>query len=412
MRTHRGASLLLALAVVASLLAVLAFAAADQRLAIMAESNRMQERRALVAAQSGIQWALQDLATANTASVTLQDDWATITTNGDEKYTVADTSFRVQIVDAASLININTVTEAQLQTMGLTQEQIDSLLDWRSAGQTPRPEGAKDAYYNALTYPYNTKLRAFDSVDELLQVKGFNAATLFNTAAENNTVTVNTNGTPDLPPLADVSTVDSVSPSTSATGTAKLNANTATAVTMVQRGIPATVAARILAGRARGTYANMAALLRAPGITLADCGPILENLQIGTATTATGMLNLNTTSEAVLNTLPGLTPDVVSAIITLQQSGFTSMSDLATIPGMSLSALQQIADHVAVGSNVFLVRCVGTAGQASVALEAAVKITNGQPTVTRISRCLFTDMPTRWSWETTTTNENVLVESK
>jgi general secretion pathway protein K len=413
MKTKRGASLIVALGVLAALLAVLAYAAEDQRIAIMAEQNRMEGRRAELAAEAGIQWSLEEMAEyVTTSSVTLADQWATDTWYGEQKFEVGNTSFKVQIVDAASFININTVQETQLENMGLNDTQVDSLLDWRSTGETPRANGAKDAYYNALPNPYNAKLGNFDSVDELLQVQGFNGAYLYNTPQENNVVVQNANGGESLPALADCCTVDSVSPNVSSSGTAKLNANTATAAQMIQRGIPAPVATSIVSRRSRGTFSTMGALLQSPGISISNCGTILDNLTVSSSTTISGLINVNTASAAVLETLPGMTTDIAGAIVEDQTDGITSMSDLASVSGMTLSVLEQCVDYLTIASNVFLVRSVGTAGQTSVALEAVVSITNGTPTIKRISRCLFSDMPTRWNWETTTTADNVLVESK
>jgi type II secretory pathway component PulK len=412
-RTQRGITLLLTLGVMALLIAMLAMAAASGRLAFKAQENRQLDRRAMLAAQAGVQWAMTELAAADVNLVTLQDQWATTSQLGDVKYVVDTVSFRIQIVDAAAYINLNTVTEEQLQNLNLTTEQIACLLDWRSPELQARADGAKDDYYNTLQKPYNAKLSAFTTVDELLLVKGFTGADLYQTPEEKGTSTISTNGGEALQMrLSDLVTVDSVSPNTTATGTTKLNANNVQAQQMIQRGISPQVANAIVAQRGGGTFASLGAVLRVPGVTLQDAGIIMENLTVTGGTQLTGKINVNTASQAVLETLPGMTSDVATAIVSRQQSGIATMDELAAIPGVTLDMLQRFADQLAIGSQVFLVRCVGTAGRMTVAVEAAIKVTDGVPSLIRLTRCPFRDMTTRWEWVTDTASETVLVESK
>lgn len=82
-------------------------------------------------------------------------------------------------------LDLNTATDQQLRRLfnavipQTTEDAVDinilvdSLLDWREAGDTPRPNGAKDAWYSALDPPYRAKKAPFSTVDELLLVRGF-----------------------------------------------------------------------------------------------------------------------------------------------------------------------------------------------------------------------------------------------
>ncbi len=49
---------------------------------------------------------------------------------------------------------------------------VDSVLDWRDANEEHRLNGAESDYYLALPAPYRSKNADFDSLDELLQVRG------------------------------------------------------------------------------------------------------------------------------------------------------------------------------------------------------------------------------------------------
>lgn len=92
---------------------------------------------------------------------------------------------RYGITDEAARLDINSVTAAQLRTLfnEIIPEStenavdidvlVDSLLDWRESGNTPRANGAKDDYYGALYPPYRAKKAPFSTVEELLLVRGF-----------------------------------------------------------------------------------------------------------------------------------------------------------------------------------------------------------------------------------------------
>jgi type II secretory pathway component PulK len=56
---------------------------------------------------------------------------------------------------------------------------VAAILDWRESGTTPRNGGAKDEYYLSLAQPYHCKQAAFDTVEELLLVKGITGSILF-----------------------------------------------------------------------------------------------------------------------------------------------------------------------------------------------------------------------------------------
>lgn len=64
--------------------------------------------------------------------------------------------------------------EAQRDTI------VDSILDWRDANDLHRPNGAEDEYYQSLDPPYDCKDADFDSVSELLLVKGVTPEIFYN----------------------------------------------------------------------------------------------------------------------------------------------------------------------------------------------------------------------------------------
>jgi type II secretory pathway component PulK len=404
MRRQRGVALIIALGAVALLMGIVATVVTTQHYRLLARQNRIQKREATIAAEAALQRAFVDFESINVNKVTLVDDWATETEQADKRYIVGNMSFRYEIIDASSLLNVNTVTETQLETLNLTSEQIDSLLDWREAATTStRLEGAKDEYYNNLVNPYNTKLGAFDSVDELLLVKGFLPSDVYE--LQTNT----TSTTPELP-LYLLMTADSTAPNTTASGSTKLNPSTATIDQMTQAGITNQLATRIISSRGRG-YSSMADVLNIRGLSLENAGLILENFSLDTSQQLTGRININTAPKSVLETLPNITSDIVDAIISRQSAGFDSLADLSDVSGVTVSLLQEWADLVCIGSQVFIVRAVGTVGRTSVAIEAIVTITDGKASIKKVHRPPYADMETRWNWADQPSTETTLVSN-
>ncbi|MCA1997712.1 MAG: helix-hairpin-helix domain-containing protein, partial [Armatimonadetes bacterium] len=187
-------------------------------------------------------------------------------------------------------------------------------------------------------------------------------------------------------------------------GEAKLNANTADANQMIQRGVPTQVAQAIVQRRTQqGTFASMSQLLAVPGVNLSNAGTILDVLTVTGDAEIRGKINLNTAGQAVLETIPDLGSDVAQSIA--NQGGFSSYSEVASISGVDLRVLGILADRTTLGSSSFLVRVVGTAGRASVALEAVVRNRAGRWVVEKVSQPPFGDMAARWGWVEETSNE-------
>lgn len=94
---------------------------------------------------------------------------------------IGEGRIRYSINDELGRLNINTATREMifslLKSTGVQEPErdiiADSLLDWRD----PNPEfhrlnGAKDEYYMSLPSPYSAKNGRFDTVEELLLVRG------------------------------------------------------------------------------------------------------------------------------------------------------------------------------------------------------------------------------------------------
>jgi general secretion pathway protein K len=91
-----------------------------------------------------------------------------------------DGAYEIDIQDESGKINLNKVTEEHLrrllEVLEIPKPDLDviadSILDWRDADSGHRINGAEDDYYQSLNPPYKAKNGAFDTVEELLLVRG------------------------------------------------------------------------------------------------------------------------------------------------------------------------------------------------------------------------------------------------
>jgi hypothetical protein len=445
----------------AALVGVLAAVASTERLDVKAMTNRKETIKARMACMAGIQRFIateaNDLlgggATTSgstsgststiamtTGATTLQDDWAQLGanggTNGDERALVDDISFRMQVVDACSYVNMSklspaaaaatpgqTITATQapwLSNLPLSQQQIDAFYDFTTPGENATADGGKDPYYNALANPYNAKLAPLDTLDELLQIRYFDANAIYqpNTNIVSTvTYTAGTNG--QQPTLYDLLTPYSYAPNlkpgalgsqSPLVGLSGLAGNP-TVQTFTGRGIPQNVANDLVGAFTRTPRpTTMGALVRFL-TNPTSRNYVVNNCTFQTGTRTAGLINVNTASVNVLTSMPNMTPDLAQAIVTQQQSGFTQMSDLFNVAGYTTAIAGSTIDNFCVESSTFIVRVIGTCGSTSVAMEATVDIVNNKPQLVRIADVPFTDAIGRWNWNSTTSTDTVLKEA-
>ncbi|RPI99290.1 MAG: hypothetical protein EHM36_16225, partial [Deltaproteobacteria bacterium] len=126
---------------------------------------------------------------------------------------------------------------------------VDSIQDWRDKDDLHRLSGAENAYYQSLPEPYNCKNGDFDTVEELLLVRGITPELFYGKKSKNQEegeerVTVG---------LKDIFTVFS-----SAT---QVDINAASQeVLMALLGIPSELAKRVIEARGEKDFASVAEL--------------------------------------------------------------------------------------------------------------------------------------------------------
>jgi general secretion pathway protein K len=120
----------------------------------------------------------------------MQETWKTDGT--DYEMDTGSGKAAVRITEESGKIDINMLTDASgiilknlLLLRGVAEGEadtiVDSLLDWRDSNDSDahRIHGAESDYYATLPVPYAAKNANFDTVEELLLVKGMTADILF-----------------------------------------------------------------------------------------------------------------------------------------------------------------------------------------------------------------------------------------
>jgi general secretion pathway protein K len=94
--------------------------------------------------------------------------------------TIGDGVFRVRWLDEGGKINVNRADEGTLRriftNLGIEEPGrtiiVDSIMDWRDPDNLHRLNGAENEYYRSLTPPYTARNGPFDTVEDLLWVRG------------------------------------------------------------------------------------------------------------------------------------------------------------------------------------------------------------------------------------------------
>ncbi len=101
-----------------------------------------------------------------------------------------DGGYRVRIIDESGKISLNDMTESSgiilknlLINQGVAQENadiiVDSILDWKDEDDLHRLNGAEDDYYMSLAKPYKARNADFETLDELILVRGITPQILY-----------------------------------------------------------------------------------------------------------------------------------------------------------------------------------------------------------------------------------------
>jgi type II secretory pathway component PulK len=336
-----------------------------------------QERQARQLAMSAIDKAIATLAAETTPVASPASAWYD---NADEWYEMelgdgvfsmvrmtheADGRVRFGIADEGSRINLNVAPrEVLLKLPKATQEIADSIVDWRDPDESAQAQGAENAYYQALATPYKCKNGPFDTVEEMLLVRGMTPEILYGEDWNQNGILDANENDGDKSPPADNSdgvldlgfiaylTVHSYDRNVRNEGTPRVNVNTATdeqlqqalGDVLIPQQIQQIVARRAAFGP--GGYPTIAHVMPIP-VSPEMWKQIADRLTTSAAATLPGLLNINTAPRKVLEMLPSLTADDVGKLVTYRTQQGADLSTVGwLVDVLALDKLQAIAGFI------------------------------------------------------------------
>jgi competence ComEA-like helix-hairpin-helix protein len=316
------------------------------------------------------------------------------------------------VSDEESRLNLNVAAAEDLAKLnGMTPELVAAIMDWRDEDNSVTAGGAEVEYYASLAPPHQPRNGPFQTIRELLMVRGVSPELLRGDDVHLNGFLEPASDDRDDTGLAVMDTgwaglltIDSSVKDISATGGDRVNVQSADERSLTAvRGITADIAKAIVAYRGQHRLESIADLLEVtsaanqnqPGRNLgpnpptqgqppppqtgqppntsppAPQGPkvVSENLLMEIADELTtqseadvaGAININTASLDVLACLPGVSRELAQAIISFRQSNgfFPNMAWLLKVPGMTQSIFKQVASRVSARSETFRILSEG-----------------------------------------------------
>jgi competence ComEA-like helix-hairpin-helix protein len=290
--------------------------------------------------------------------------------------------------DEESRLNLNNAAPDILTKLdGMTSDLAAAIIDWRDSDDVVSPGGAEKEYYASLSPPYLPRNGAFETIRELLMVRGVTTKLLFGDDVNQNGLLDMEEEAPDQDREADrdqgwagVLTVDSTVRNVNAAGNVRVNVQTAdeTALTGV-KGITSDIARPIMSYRNQNQFTSLADLLdvtaargngqnqgpvdpNAPKVISMDLlMDVADDLTTDSDDTQAGAININTAGLTVLTCLPGIDANLAHAIINYRQSEgfFPNTVSLLKVDGMTRDIFKPIAKLLTARSETFRILSEG-----------------------------------------------------
>jgi len=144
-------------------------------------------------AEAGIERALMELfyRKQNPQNLEAEDQEVWRIDGTEQVDTLGGGYYRVRLVDESGKIDLNLAPEVILRNLLysldlpgddkdlLVNTIVDSILDWKDPDDFIRLHGAESEYYQSLPHPYKAKNGNFDTVEELILVKGITPEILY-----------------------------------------------------------------------------------------------------------------------------------------------------------------------------------------------------------------------------------------
>jgi hypothetical protein len=286
------------------------------------------------------------------------------------------------LVEESGKLDLNVASYEQLMRLpGATEEIASAIMEWKDGDENVERMGPESEYYLSLPEPYYSKNANFETVEELLLVRGITRTILYGdgtapplgqTSGMRSTSTMNPGGVMTDPDLArgwyELLTVRSREPNTTPDGQNRIELNN------VDRGNRRTqleTRLRERLGKERGDqimralrtddFPNIFEFARHVRLKPDELDKIADDFR-GEDESLNGRININTAPRAVLACINNMTPGDVDKLIARRGAGGTdgalgwvveAIGDQAAgrLTGVTGRSYQYTADILAVSGN-------------------------------------------------------------
>jgi DNA uptake protein ComE-like DNA-binding protein len=263
-----------------------------------------------------------------------------------------------------------------------------AIINWRGGDDTTR--AAEMQYYEGLRPPYQPRLAAYQTVRELLMVRGVTHDNFFGRDRHQNGLLLDGDDDEFAVPQsvdsqdlgwAGLLTVDSTVQNVNAAGDERVNVQTADQNTLAGiQGITQPMARAIVSYRNQHNFQSIADLLDVTPpqnqnqADISDSGSsgnrvisedlfleIADDIKTDDNESLPGAININTAGLDVLACLPNVSRDLAQSIIAHRQSAgfFANTGELLKLPEMTRDIFRQIAPLITARSETYRILCEG-----------------------------------------------------
>lgn len=206
-RARRGSALVITLWITAAIAALTLLFARSARVETLASANQAAAMQADAVAKGAVQYLMSYLDGRNGSAPAEGEIPCEAVALGGGYFWILrrpasdETGYTFGVTDESAKLNVNAAwltPELLLGLPGMTPEAAASIVAWRNAPGDAPPEGAQSDYYLSLPDPYYCKNAPFETVEELLLVKGVTPELLFGLDANRNGVIEEEEIDPDI----------------------------------------------------------------------------------------------------------------------------------------------------------------------------------------------------------------------
>ncbi len=250
------------------------------------------------------------------------------------------------IQDESAKLNLNTATVEMLELLpNMTPQFAAAIVDWRDEDDDVTDDGAESTTYLQLNPPYEAKNAPFDSIDELHLVYGAQPLFLYGEDINRNGILDPNENDGDVtyppdnqdgrldPGMLEYVTVHTTRPDTEAEGSRIIDINNDEddqLSTLLEETF-GDERAQELNAPGGTTYESVLEYYNASGMTEDEFAQIEGRLTVSNEDIEGGLVNVNTASEAVLATVPGIGLENASSVVAQRQSNEPGTSTVTWI---------------------------------------------------------------------------------